>query len=441
MKKIILNILLACMLTAAGIVISGCGKENHDHDHAADKQHQEPAETPEPEHEEEGHSHEAGEAHHDHETEAATGLHQHLHIAPEIIKKWGIQYDSPAPRDYVEKIQLTGVVKANKKTTFIINALVSGIVTGINKDIGETVKKGDTLCILNSPELLELKTRFITTFQNYRLTQENYRRTQELFKIKAIEKKELISRETAYKTALAEYFSLEAELATIGFDKQRLNTIKEAVEKDDAEKLREFLSPYCHIPSPAPGKVMARSLTLGERVENNTPIFEISDTKTLWVILDAMEKDLQYIEKDKKVEIVSDVYPDAYFEGKVTALMEKIDPDLRTIKVRVEVDNSSGRLKPEMYVRGRMEKKLKQQYLAVPATAMVKLSGVDGVFVIDTDGFLFHPVQVIAVDSTGFTFVKGLTEEDMVITEGSFYLKAEYEIQSGKADPHAGHSH
>lgn len=421
-KRFIL--IITIILVFAGLFVN-CGKEAHDHEGEA------------------AHSHE-GEAEHSHEGEAdaEAGAHEHLHIKPEIIKKWGIQYTSPEPRDYVEKITLTGVVKENKETSFIVNSLVSGIVTGIKKDIGDTVKKGDTLCVLNSHELLTRKTEYIKAFQEYRLTKENFRRAENLFKIKAIEKKELIGRETAYKTAMADYFSLESELGTTGFDGKTLQAIKAAVEKDEADKLKEFLSPFYYIPSPASGKVMSRDLTLGARIENNATIFEISDTRKLWVLLDAMEKDLQYIEKNKEVTVVSDVYPDEVFSGRVQTIMEKIDPELRTVKVRAVVDNPDGRLKPEMYVRGRLEKRLRGKNLAIPVASLVKVSGVDGVFVIETDGFLFRPVQVIETDSAGFAFVKGLIEEDLVISEGAFYLKAEYEIQrGGGTDPHAGHSH
>lgn len=423
-KNILFILLITSVLVFAGLSVN-CGKEEHDHDHAAD------AAVPDE------HTHE-GEA----EGEAETDAHEHLHIKPEIIKKWGIQYTSPAPRDYVEKITLTGVVKENQETSFIVNSQVSGIVTGIKKDIGDTVKKGDILCVLNSHELLTRKTEYIKAFQNYRLTRENFRRAENLFKIKAIEKKELINRETAYKTAMADYFSLEAELGTTGFDGKTLQGVKTAMENDEADKLKEFLSPFYYIPSPASGKVMGRDLTLGARVENNAAIFEISDTRELWVLLDAMEKDLQYIERDKAVAIVSDVYPDEEFSGRVLTLMEKIDPELRTVKVRVGVDNPDGRLKPEMYVRGRLEKKLREKNVAIPVSSLVKVAGVDGVFVIETDGFLFRPVRVIEIDSAGFAFVKGLIEEDLVVNEGSFYLKAEYEIQrGGGTDPHAGHSH
>jgi len=419
-KNILSIVLITMLLVFAGLFVD-CGKEEDDHDHAAAA---------------------AVAGQHTHEGEAETDSHEHLHIKPEIIKKWGIQYTSPVPRDYVEKITLTGVVKENKETSFIVNSQVSGIVTGIKKDIGDTVKKGDILCVLNSHELLTRKTEYIKAFQNYRLTRENFRRAENLFKIKAIENKELINRETAYKTAMADYFSLEAMLETTGFDGKTLQGVKKAVENDEADKLKEFLSPFYYIPSPASGKVMGRALTLGARVENNQSIFDISDTRKLWVILDAMEKDLQYIEKDRDVEVVSDVYPDDRFPGRVLTLMEKIDPELRTVKVRVGVDNPGGRLKPEMYVRGRLEKRLKGKNLAVPVSSLVKVAGVDGVFVIETDGFLFRPVRVMEIDSAGFAFIKDLTEEDLVVNEGSFYLKAEYEIQrGGGTDPHAGHSH
>lgn len=425
-----------CLLIFAG-TFSHCGKSKDEPTNGEGVTHSHEQENDaDPGHGEAGHIHEEGE-----EPPAAGEQYRYIHVKPEIIKQWGIRYASPESRDYVEKILLTGVVKENKSATFIINALVGGIVTGIKKDIGDPVKKGDVLCVLNSSELLELKTDYIKAFQQYRLTKENYRRSEKLFNIKAIEKKELINRESAYKTALAEYFSLEAELDTLCFDKQALQMVKEAVQQDDAEKIRGFLSPYYSIRSPAPGKVMTRDLSLGERIENNKAIFEISDTRKLWVMLDAMEKDLRYIEKEKKITVVSDVYPGEDFPGKVLTLMEKIDPQLRTVKVRVEVENKNGLLKPEMYVRGKIEKKIGKKHLAVPTGALVKVSGVDGIFVIEEGEFAFKAVKVIETDSAGFAFVIGAHPEDMVITEGAFYLKAEYEIQSGSADAHAGHQH
>lgn len=392
-----------------------------------------------------GDSHDHGEGGHSHEGEepAIKEGHNHKHIAvePALIKKWGIEYGSPETRDYIETVSMTGVVKQNTETTYVVNALVSGTVTALRKDVGDTVKKGDILCVLNSPELLEMKTRYIKAYQEYKQHKENYDRAKNLYKIKALEKKQMTGRETEYKVAQAEFLSLEAELNTIGYNEAALKKFKSALKNDDVKQIKNFLSPYYNILSPGVGKVMMRDLNLGARLENDKTIFEISDTRKLWAMMDAMEKDLQYLDKDKPVIVESDVFPGELFNGTVLAMMEKIDPELRTVKVRIEVENPDGRIKPEMYIRGKVETRVKKQYLAIPVSALVKLTGVDGVIAIHEGEFAFQAVNIIARDSAGYAFVEGLDAEDLVVIKGAFYLKAEYEIQSGKGDAHAGHGH
>jgi len=451
MRKKILYILIISLLILSTFFLQ-CGRtDEHGHSHVALSEdsthtnHEHEGITDGHSHEENAPPHEAeGGAHtHNHSEEQNAGIagHRHLSISPEIIKQWGIQHTEVKERDYIETVILTGVVKENQEATYIVNALVPGIVTSIEKDVGDPVKKGDTLCVLNSPELLELKTNFIKAGQEYRLTQENYDRAIKLFKIKGIEQKELTGRESAYKTSMAEYFSLEAELRTICSDRQTFQKLKDAAQKDEKEKLKSFLSPFYKILSPGNGKVMMRDIRLGERIDTSRKIFEVSDTRQMWVILNALEKDLPYIEKNKEVQIETDVYPGITFQGHVLNLEQKIDPELRTVKVRIGVDNADSRLKPEMYVRGRVDKKMSRKQCAVPEKALVKLSGIDGVFVIEDGEFLFKAVQVMEIDSAGYAFINGLKTGDLVVSTGAFYLKAEYEIQSGKADPHAGHNH
>ncbi len=360
-----------------------------------------------------------------------------LQINPKFIKEWNIRVANPESGELVEKVVMNGVVQDNKDSSYIINTPVCGIVANITKDIGDPVRKGDILCVLNSPELLEIKTRYIKAFQDHRLKQENFERAKNLIKIKALEQKEFSARESDYKTARAEFFSLEAQLNSVGYDKQALAVVKDALQQDDTEKVKSFLSPLHNILSPSSGKVMMRDLNLGEHVETNKTIYEISDTRKLWVSLDAMEKDLQYIDKQEPATIVADGYPQESFPGIVQTVAEKIDPELRTVKVRIDVDNSSGRLKPGMFVKGAVEKKIKDTHLSVPTAALVKLAGVDGVFVADGDTFFFKPLEVLQIDANEHAFVKGLNPDDKVVVEGAFYLKAEFGMQ-GVEDEH-GH--
>ena len=421
MKKIIVILVFI-------IYVIGCG-EKHNHDHG-DHDHTEQTQT-----------HEGEEEHHVPD-QVSPDDHDHLHISDSIVEQWGIKFSLPQYRNRIAKIQLNGIVKVNENSTFFLNSLVSGIVVEINKDIGDKVKRGDTLCILNSPELLSLRTKYIKAFQEYKQSKEDYERAKQLFKIKAIEKKSLTNRETLYKSALASHFSLEAKINSICFNEKNLNQIKEAIMKDDVKRMKAFLSPFYQIPSPGNGKVLNRNLYLGEMVENNRTIFEISETKVIWVIMDALEKDLQYIKKGNMVEIQTDVYPGEVFSGKIMNIMESLDPELRTIKIRVEVDNQKELLKPYMYVKGNLEKENKGKFLAVPIRAVVKVSGLKGVFIKEGDGFAFKPIEIMDTDSTGYVFVKGLKENLRVVVQGAFYLKAEYELNRGaEQDPHAGHQH
>ncbi len=432
-------------------VAENLNNTRHEHQHELEEktddaghshEHEKEADAAEHDHEHEEASDAVTGQNHDHEAESEDKAeHDHLHISEEMMREWGIGFGSPEKRDYVEKVLLTGTAKVNKNTTFLINSLVPGVVTTVKSDIGDRVKKGTVLCVLNSPELLELKTSYIKAHQEFLQTMQNYGRAKHLFESNAIERKELISRETKYRINLAEYLSLEAKLHSLGFSRKLLKELTGSLISGETGKLKEFLSPFYSIPAPGPGKVISRNLTPGEMIENNRTIFEISDTKKLWAILDVREKDLQHIEKGKKVEIFSDVYPGKIFTGFVSAIPEKVDTELRTIKVRVEVDNEKYLLKPEMYVKGALQKNIKKDYISVPGSAVVKMSGINGVFLKDSDGFKFKPVQVMDRDSAGFVFITGLKEDEIIVTKGTFYLKAEYEIKRGATDAHAGHQH
>lgn len=357
-----------------------------------------------------------------------------LSISPELVQKWNLKFAFPEQREYVEKITLNGVLKGNNETTFLITPRVCGIVSEMKKDVGDLVEKGDVLCVLNSSELLDIKTKYIKALGDFKMKKENFERGKNLIKIKGLEQKELTSRETDYKSAMADLFSLESELISVGYDKISLQKIKEALQQDDTSKISIFLTPDYKILSPIKGKIISRDLNLGERVDENKNIYEVSNTSKLLVILDANEKDLENIEKNKELIVTTDVYRGEIFKGYVQVIMEKIDPVLRTIKVRGIINNEEGRLKPEMFVKGMLEKRLKESRVGIGANALVKISGIDGVFVKEGDKFNFKPVEILAIDSVGNAFVNGLSTKDNVVVEGAFYLKSEFMVQDEEGE-------
>ncbi len=102
----------------------------------------------------------------------------------------------------------------------------------------------------------------------------------------------------------------------------------------------------------------------------------MSNLNTLWALLDAYEKDLPFINKNSTVAIESPLYPGKTFEGKITYISDLVDEQLRTVKIRVEVDNAEGLLKPNMYIQGIIENNSENNNnLMIPDEAVQNLEG------------------------------------------------------------------
>ena len=162
-------------------------------------------------------------------------------------------------------------------------------------------------------------------------------------------------------------------------------------------------------------------------MEPDKVLFTVSDLASPWAFLDAHEKDLPSITEGYTVKIASSLYPERAFPGKITNISSTIDEKLRTIKVRVEIKNSSGFLKPNMYIQGRIEKGSgEQRFMAVPENAVQNLNGSKIVFVMEKDDIFFvRPVQLGRRAGDKRIISQGLNKGDRVVIEGAFQLKAE----------------
>jgi len=166
---------------------------------------------------------------------------------------------------------------------------------------------------------------------------------------------------------------------------------------------------------------------VGEHVEPNKILFTASDLRTLWALLDAYEKDLPFISKDSQVTILSSLYPEKEFAGKITYISDTIDEKLRTVKIRVEVKNGDGLLKPNLYIQGIVENKaLEQKLLAVPEEAVQTLNGEKIVFILeDKDIFAVQHVELGQKIGNKRIIAKGLEEGQKIVIQGAFNLKTE----------------
>ena len=185
--------------------------------------------------------------------------------------------------------------------------------------------------------------------------------------------------------------------------------------------------PHLPVLSPLSGRVIFRDVILGDHIEPDKILFTVSDLNTLWALPDAYEKDIPVIRKNTKVAVVSSVFPGREFSGRITYIHDLVDEKLRTVKIRIEVDNRSGLLKPNMYIRGILRNVYTgESLLSVPEQAVQNFEGAKIVFVQEEpDTFHVRHVELGKKVGNRRIILRGLTQRDKIVAQGAFLLKAE----------------
>jgi cobalt-zinc-cadmium efflux system membrane fusion protein len=178
-------------------------------------------------------------------------------------------------------------------------------------------------------------------------------------------------------------------------------------------------------------------VTAGETVDPEKTLFTIVNLGSVWVQLSVYSRDLPSIRVGQLVSITTDAVPGRLFTGKIAYVSDTLDQTTRTVKVRCVIPNPGGQLKPQMFVRGRVETPLQRQTVAIPRDALQNLEGKSVVFVPGDHLGEFVAREVRPGGSVdGLTLiVSGLSPGERVVTKGAFIVKA----QTMKGE--LGHSH
>ena len=391
-------------------------------------------------HEQESHASEAKQQGAD---EQEVHLHQgqdHLELRLSAMKQkdWGIVVSTATKQNIASRITIPGVLALNQNKTAHISSFVEGKVVSLSADLGDRVKKRQILVTINSPDFAKAQATFLQARAKLNLSGQDVERARLLLEEKAIEKKEYLRREAEHQELSTEYGAAESILHSYGIDHEQIqNLIKKCDSLVEKGELCELTDPNLRVLSPIEGTVIFRDVIVGEHVESQKILFTVSNLNTLWALLDAYEKDLPYISKQSKVAIKSPLYPEKEFRGKIAYISDVIDEKLRTIKIRVEVNNDQGLLKPNMYIQGIVEnRQAEKKILAIPEEAIQNMNGEKIVFVLEEKD-IFAACHVELGEKIGNKRIisKGLEEGEKIVIKGAFNLKAELTKQS------FGHAH
>jgi len=307
-----------------------------------------------------------------------------------------------------DTITLTGTVTFDAARVSHVGPRTQGRVRRADVDIGSRVAAGDTLAVLDSPELGGAQARWVKARVTRDLALRNFERTERLFRDGIVSERRRLEVEAELRDREAELAAALQALSALGADPDTTGS-----------GLFVLLSPLA-------GEVVEKHATIGEVVGPENTLFVVGELNRVWLLLDLYETDLARVRVGTPASVVADAYPDRRFEARVGQISSVVDTVSRTIKVRVEIPNPRHLLKPGMFARAGLAVDARPNALGIPHAAVQSLEGRDVVFVPEGPArFRARPVVLGPPRAGGWVEVlQGLARGDSIVVGGSFALKA-----------------
>ncbi len=339
-----------------------------------------------------------------------------IHIREDSLERAGIVVEKVRKRPLPMKASFSGVVSVDETRIAHVGPRIQGRAVEVFANLGDYVKKGQPLAVIDSPEIGEAQSQYLKARTRFSIAEKSYERAKIILKGKVISTGEFQRREGEYLSARTELKAAEDRLHILGMS-----------EKEIAAIGREHtIDSKVAIYAPLSGKVIERHLTLGEVVEPVKSIYTIADLANLWVIAEIPERDIPRVRKGQRVEVSVLPYPDKVFPARITYVADLIDSETRMVKVRAEVKNTGGLLKPRMFAAVTIAAPEKERVLAVPEGAVQREGARTVVFVKKAPGVFEKRTVKLGQGSGGYHQVlAGLSEGEPIVVKGAFILKSE----------------
>jgi len=324
-------------------------------------------------------------------------------LTPERQQLIGVQTGVAETRTIGRSVRTVGRVAVDETRLHKITTKFDGYIERLNVNFtGKEVHRGQPLFSIYSPDLLA--------------TQQEY-----LIALKAAKQSPLLLDATRRRLQLWDISAADIrELERSGATRKSLT-----------------------ISSPVSGVVLNKTAVEGARVAAGEPLFDIADLSRVWILADVYESEMSSVRTGSRASIGLTYLPGRTFEGTVTFIAPTIDPMTRTAKVRIEIDNRDGALKPEMFGDVVIQEP-SRSVTVVPESAVINTGTRSVVFMVKDDG-TFEPREVATgVKDEHFIEVRsGVTAGEKVATQANFLIDSESRLKAALAQMSGpgGHQH
>ncbi|CUW42002.1 Heavy metal RND efflux membrane fusion protein, CzcB family (plasmid) [Magnetospirillum sp. XM-1] len=333
-----------------------------------------------------------------------------LKVSLDKVQKLGVRTEAAKMTTLARSIRAVGSVQVDERNLHVVASKFEGYIERLNvNQTGQAVKRGQSLMEVYSPDLVLAQREFLVAATG----------------AKSLENASPEAREAARSLA-------DGALARLkNWD----------IPTSQIEKLRQGgqITRTLSFASPASGIVLEKRAVQGMRFMPGEMLYQIADLSTVWVIAEVFEQDLAQVNLGQTARVNFNALPGLTFTGKVTFLYPTVTPETRTAKVRIELPNHDGHLKPALYGAVELASPVADHpVLTIPDSAVLD-SGTKQAVLVEKGEGRFEPREVKSGARTnGLIEIKeGLAEGEKVVIRANFLIDAESNLRAALQSFHS----
>lgn len=340
-----------------------------------------------------------------------------LKLSAEDAQRAGIKVETLASQAFADSITVTATIRPNQDRIARVAPRVEGRIIAVSAKLGDTVRAGQSLAVLDSLAIGEAQSALRQAQSNHRVAQSDFKRAEALSAEEIIAQRDFLKARSELEKTSSELRAAQDKLQLLGGSAQGA------------------VSTFA-LNAPLAGTIVQKAAIVGELGTPAAPLFTVADLSRVWIEANLTEDALSKVHVGAEATVKVAAYPAEQFKGRVTYVASLLDKDSRTVPARIEVDNKDGRLKPEMFATATIDTNgAKREALSVPNGAILLLQGQPTIFVAKGEGYESRAIEP-GEKLSGRTVIKsGVAAGEKVVTAGAYALKARL-LKSQIGDEH-----
>jgi cobalt-zinc-cadmium efflux system membrane fusion protein len=341
------------------------------------------------------------------------------------IKEFGIETAAAQSGAIGMRTTLPAEITLNADAVAHVVPRIPGIVRTVSKNLGDKVRAGEVLAVLNSRELSDFKAGYLGAKEKLTLSEATYEREKNLWEKKITAEQEYLDAKRQLADARIEMRSAAQKLHALGFSQAELEALSN--QPDESLIVYEVIAPIA-------GTIIEKHITLGESLKEDSEPFVIADLSNVWARVNVGQKDLPAVQCGQKAVIGTE---HGQGEGVVSYISSVLEENTRTALARIVLPNEDGKWRPGAFATASIYSAPVECKIVVASEAVVMMEGNPFIFLAKAEGFV--PLEVVTGKANDqlTEIVSGLEAGQKYVAKGAFTLKSE--IMKSNQDPCGGH--